>query len=156
MNTIYYKEQASRSTGKGQGSLEYLILITVSLVVAAVVVMFLSGSFGAQKSGVQYNTCRAAAQQCKTSLFADPTSSCDFCASACSDPSTNKPIFPNSVLCCRSGLASEIYENSTGTACTAASDTTVPEAVSSYCPTTPATNDVITFYANGTDLESGV
>ena len=74
---------------KGQGSLEYLIIIAGVLAVAAVVVLFLtSAGSGAAKSQIR-STCVTAAQQCKSLQLTNPGVTCpNACASACSDPRT--------------------------------------------------------------------
>lgn len=45
---------------KGQGSLEYLIIVAAVLAVAAIVVLFVTGAIGTSRSSGDLNACRAA------------------------------------------------------------------------------------------------
>ena len=51
---------------KAQGSLEYLIIIAAVLAIAAIVVLFLTGSFKSTNRGI--TQCKAAAASCATQL----------------------------------------------------------------------------------------
>ncbi|RLG21418.1 hypothetical protein DRN74_02540 [Candidatus Micrarchaeota archaeon] len=69
---------------RAQGSLEYLVLITVVLGISAVVIMFTLGAFGTQKTAGDLNKCKAAASQCLSQLLTG-ASDCPFCEDACID-----------------------------------------------------------------------
>ncbi len=83
---------------KGQGSLEYLIIVAAVLAVAAIVIMFITGALGGSRDAGNINQCRvaAAALYNEVELFGDPTSAHvgnleDECVQAC-EPSGNEDI----------------------------------------------------------------
>jgi hypothetical protein len=100
---------------RGQGSFEYLILIAVTLAVAGVTILFITGGLGGQKESAQWDVCRSAANQCKTNHVTLPADTCDFCNASCSDPTTMKVISDKAVECCRSGNPESIYDGFSGT-----------------------------------------
>lgn len=100
---------------KAQGSIEYLIIIGLALVLSGVVVLLVTGGFGGQKESVQWSICRSAATQCKLVHGATPADTCDFCNESCSDPATMVPISPKAVECCRAGQQGNIYSGFNGT-----------------------------------------
>lgn len=53
---------------KAQGSLEYLIIIAAVLAIVAIIVLFITGSFGASKSSADISKCKAAASRCDNEL----------------------------------------------------------------------------------------
>ncbi len=55
---------------KGQGSLEYLIIIAAVLAIAAIVVLFLTGAF--KQTGKDVAACKQAAGSCASSLVGAP------------------------------------------------------------------------------------
>ena len=67
---------------KGQGSLEYLIIVAVVLALIAIVVLFLTGILGGSKASGDLNKCRTAASQCLSEIIGGP-SSCAYCEDAC-------------------------------------------------------------------------
>lgn len=99
---------------KAQGALEYLIIIAAVLVISGVVVLLVSGSIGGQKTSFLYNSCRQAATECRITKLADPNIVCEACVDACTDPTSDKEIFPGAIECCQLGQSSSIYEGATG------------------------------------------
>ncbi len=69
---------------KGQGSLEYLIILAVILGVAAIVIFFVTGATGAAIEQGTMNKCREATAQCASLLFGG-SYDCTFCEEACID-----------------------------------------------------------------------
>jgi len=98
---------------KAQGSLEYLIIISVALAVVAIVSLIVVNSFGSQQNRYVYNTCASSAASCKISLSANPDFECSFCDTSCSF-ANGTSIFPSAVMCCKQGLTSKIYDGSPG------------------------------------------
>jgi hypothetical protein len=68
---------------KGQGSLEYLIIIAAVLAIAAVVVLYLSGVLTG--SPASFAECRLKASECEGMQIAGPFNCYDMCAAACID-----------------------------------------------------------------------
>jgi len=99
---------------KAQGSLEYLIIISAVLAIAAIVVLYLTGVFGGQVSTVSIGSCKQATVDCKASRMISPNDPCLACNSSCKDLTTGKEIFPNATLCCVQARAEMIYADSPG------------------------------------------
>jgi|GEM_PF-4674972 len=99
-----------------QGSLEYLIIIAAVLAISAVVVYFITGSLGVQKSKISIGQCKQAAADCKMNRLAsnDP---CVFCEDACigldgKDLMTGVTGCDSNGACgfCKQGEPEKIYE----------------------------------------------
>jgi len=99
---------------KAQGSLEYLIIIAAVLIVAGVTVLFVSGSAGASKQSALYSACQESAITCRSKHVLNPKDPCNFCNTACTDPTSEEEIFPGAIECCKLGKHNEIYEGSEG------------------------------------------
>ena len=69
-----------------QGSLEYLIIIAAVLAIAALVILFVTGSFGASKSSADISKCKAAASKCGVEKATSQQAPCTYCESACPKP----------------------------------------------------------------------
>ena len=98
---------------KAQGALEYLIIISVTLAIVAIITMVVVNSYYAQSSDYAFNTCREAASRCKMAISGNPSEPCLFCNNAC-NYSNGTEIFTNATTCCAKGKTSEIYSNSLG------------------------------------------
>ncbi len=85
-----------------QGALEYLIVIAAVLAIAAIVVLFVSGSFGVSKKGADVSACKAAAARCSVEKATSPGAPCDYCEQECSGLGS---IF---VTKCKQGAVDEI------------------------------------------------
>ncbi len=68
---------------KGQGALEYLIIVAAVLGITAVVVSFLSGAFASQKETASVSECKDAAGKCSNALVTSYNASCGYCEPAC-------------------------------------------------------------------------
>ena len=88
---------------RAQGSLEYLIIIAAILAIAAIVILFLTGVFGAGKTGASISNCRNAASKCATERATSVEPTCDYCNEACS-------AFPTKIPLCKEGNAEAIYQ----------------------------------------------
>ncbi len=99
---------------KAQGSLEYLVIIAVVLLVAGVVVYLVTGSAGSSKTNILMSNCQAAAEQCHLLKAANPNTVCSSCETQCVDSASGEEIFPGAIACCKAGNSSGIYEGSTG------------------------------------------
>jgi len=99
---------------KAQGSLEYLIIISAVLAIAAITVFYITGVFSSQKPGVSISTCREAASNCQASKMTSPNDPCTICDSACKDPTTNREVFTGATTCCKKARADMIYVGSSG------------------------------------------
>lgn len=72
---------------KGQGSLEYLIIIAAVLAIAAIVVLFLTGAFQGISSDV--TACKSAAARCATEQVTSAGATCSYCLAECTDAAGN-------------------------------------------------------------------
>lgn len=72
---------------KGQGALEYLIIIAAVLGISAVVVLFVSGAFTGATGGADISKCRLAAANCQKDMALGVSTSCNYCEEACRDSS---------------------------------------------------------------------
>jgi len=98
---------------RAQGSLEYLIIISVAIAVVAIVSMIIVNSFGQRQSDFVMASCTSAASTCRSTLIADPTASCDFCDTSCKFANGTE-IFSTATQCCTQGIPSRIYDGSLG------------------------------------------
>jgi len=101
---------------RAQGSLEYLIIITVAIAILAVVTSFVIGYFSTQSDQFYYASCSDAASLCKNTLIMDYSNECPTCDNACNF-SNGTEIFNTAALCCKQGKPESIYRGSPG--CTA-------------------------------------
>jgi len=96
---------------KAQGSLEYLVIIAVVLLVAGIVVYVVSGSAGNSVSSINFEQCKTAANQCRTNHLVNAHDPCNFCEKACTV--NGKDILEgtgfSAVELCKQGNVSEIY-----------------------------------------------
>jgi hypothetical protein len=88
---------------RGQGALEYLIIIAAVLGIGAVVVLFVTSTFVSQSSSASISACKLAAATCDNRLALGVTRSCPECISACVDPTTGLDIFPGARYLCEKG-----------------------------------------------------
>lgn len=102
---------------RGQGALEYLIIIAAVLAIAAVVVMFLTGALGGQRGAAGLGICKATAASCKTQKETAAGVNCtSMCAESCVDPTTAMDVMNPSVAgtdACSDDPAS-LYKDNTG------------------------------------------
>ena len=98
---------------KGQGALEYLIIIAAVLAVAAIVVYFLTGALGGQQEQASFAECKNAAAACKNSRLLTPMDPCVRCEEACSDIGSGEELYPGAVDCCKAGKPQYIYDGAT-------------------------------------------
>lgn len=99
---------------RGQGALEYLIIIAIVLSVSSIVVLYSTGIIGTQKTSVSLSSCKQASIDCKLSKMSAPTDPCDQCDSACIDSTTGEEIFAHATDCCKTGETDLIYEGTIG------------------------------------------
>ena len=87
---------------KGQGSLEYLIIIAAVLAIAAIVVLFLTGAF--KSTGQDVSACKAAASRCAIDLAtSNNQAECPYCDTECEG-------HDDWINSCRAGDPESIYE----------------------------------------------
>lgn len=107
---------------RGQGSLEYLIIIAAVLAISAVVVLFLTGAFGGTQSSAKLNECKSAAAQCLSSHLLSPNDPCVICDTACTDNAGNDILTGqpsdrsdtlSGVYFCSQGKPEEVYPRGT-------------------------------------------
>lgn len=98
----------SSSSRKAQGALEYLIILSAVLSIAAVVVLFVTGSFSTQKKQATLSQCRQAAAQCKSEKLISPTTKCPMCEEACKDPVTGEIVAEGALDLCKEGEPQKI------------------------------------------------
>ena len=98
---------------KGQGSLEYLIIIAAVLAIAAIVVLFLTGAFSSSQTDV--TECKQSAARCATELATSTGASCGYCVASCVDAannsvgvSTDLTLYANTTVACQAGAANYI------------------------------------------------
>jgi len=68
---------------RGQGALEYMIIIAAVLGISAVVVLFITGVFTGSTGGADLSKCRLAAANCQRDLTLGLGTSCMQCEAAC-------------------------------------------------------------------------
>ena len=95
---------------KGQGGLEYLIIIAAVLAISAVVVFFVTGSAGTSKSEAMYKNCQEAAVECSALKAINPNNPCNLCDDKCIDLVAETELFPGAIECCKKGQVEDIYE----------------------------------------------
>lgn len=102
---------------KAQGSLEYLIIVAAVLAIAAVVVLFLSGTFKGASGGTV--ACKNEASQCSITQATTTGHNCTSgCITACTGTDGKdviaKTVVPTTVNCVMSGAATGCANCSTG------------------------------------------
>ncbi|MEM3411929.1 MAG: class III signal peptide-containing protein [archaeon] len=99
---------------RAQGAMEYMIMITAVLVIASIIILFMTGVFKTTKSGGDIELCKQAAARCQQARLTNPNDPCNFCDEACS--SNGVDILDKSggsaIDCCKLGNVSAIYEGS--------------------------------------------
>lgn len=102
---------------KGQGSLEYLIIIAAVLSISAIIVLFLTGFFQGQSEAAMFAQCKQAATSCRSAKLLTPNDPCTICEDQCVDFHGNDLIagIPTCVegsACwfCKQGRPGEIYD----------------------------------------------
>jgi hypothetical protein len=70
---------------RGQGSLEYLIIIAAVLAIAAIVVLFLTGAFTSTTSTGGISVCKESASKCATERATSVGATCSYCNTACQE-----------------------------------------------------------------------
>ncbi len=95
---------------KGQGALEYLIIIAAVLGISAVVVLFVGGAFIGSSGGADLSKCRLAAANCQKDMATGLSITCPHCETACVD-SSGKDLLSKIQGCgtacqqCKQGIA---------------------------------------------------
>lgn len=93
---------------RGQGSLEYLIIIAAVLAIAAVVVLFLSGAFTSTQASGNVAKCKQQAAACSASLIGVVSTvscsdvACNLCT-ATTAVSTNTTKYATALAACKKG-----------------------------------------------------
>jgi len=98
---------------RAQGSLEYLIIIAVVLAVSGIVIGYMTGVVGGQKSKVTVTGCKQAAIDCKAAKMLSSNDPCTACDTACKD-SNGVALFDGAAFCCDHGLPEMVFANSPG------------------------------------------
>lgn len=98
---------------KAQGALEYLIILSAVLAVAAITVLFITGAFSGQKSSAAVSNCKNAAANCHVQKATSLNPPCTECDSACKDPATGQDIYTGAAACCKAGKPADIFLGST-------------------------------------------
>lgn len=95
---------------RGQGALEYLIIVAAVLAIAAIVVLFLTGAFRGTSAGATVADCKTAAAQCATDLATTTGAACPYCDERCADvgASTDTSLYPTTVDACKAGAPNYI------------------------------------------------
>ena len=89
---------------KGQGSLEYLIIIAAVLAISAIVVLFVTGAFSGAGAAKDVSLCKSVASNCGNKL-ATGGSACVECEEACAPGGRDATM---SVNLCKFGLTQSI------------------------------------------------
>lgn len=74
---------------RGQGALEYLVLIALILGITSAVVLWVTGAFSGQKAAAELAACRNAAIECRKAHFLNPADPCPICDQMCIDAAGN-------------------------------------------------------------------
>ncbi len=99
---------------KGQLSVEFLVLLAFSLLLAGLVVHLLVKPTQSSKQAMLIGDCQAAAQECAFIHRVNASYDCSFCENQCVYPNSNEEVFSGAVDCCKQGNASAIFIGSTG------------------------------------------
>lgn len=100
-----------RVTGsKGQGALEYLIIIAAVLAIAAIVVLFITGAFKGQSEAAKVAACKAASSRCAVDLATSAGAACSYCVDDCTDigvvaTASECSAYSDTVAACKSGAS---------------------------------------------------
>ncbi|MEM3572750.1 MAG: hypothetical protein QXJ62_00740 [Nitrososphaeria archaeon] len=91
-----------------------MIMITAVLVIASIIILFMTGVFKTTKSGGDIELCKQAAARCQQARLTNPDDPCNFCDEACS--SNGVDIFDSwggeAITCCKKADPSIIYYKS--------------------------------------------
>jgi len=117
---------------RGQGSLEYLIMIAVIIAITTVVTLIAVTYLGNQQGTYSLNNCKSAAAACKASLSANPLDKCSSCDTSCI-AGDGTEISTSAVKCCKMGKSDSIYAGATGTECTGCVDNSECTGASKCC-----------------------
>ena len=105
---------------KGQGALEYLIIVAAVLAIAAIVVMFLTGAFRGTQPSAVLSACRNAASQCANYLATTRTENCkgtqlgEECKKVCDPVLLKAPPYKSPEYACYVGDTNAILLRTTG------------------------------------------
>jgi hypothetical protein len=94
-------------TIKGQGALEYLIIVAAVLAIASVVVLFLTGAFGGAGTGASLSRCKQAAADCAIRWTTTVNPLCAECETACKDI-RGIEVKPGAVQLCKQGEVTKV------------------------------------------------
>lgn len=94
---------------KGQGSLEYLIIIVAILVIAATVVLFAGGYFNKTVGARTVATCKVAAADCASKAVTTRSPACTSCETACKY-ADGKELYPGAIGDCKAGKVRRISD----------------------------------------------
>ena len=102
---------------RGQGSIEYLIIIAVVIGIIAIVAFFVLNPAQSTLDSGQLAQCRSAARMCAASRQVAPNDPCTSCEGMCisnggNDIISGTPGEGQAVLCCKAGEPENIYEGS--------------------------------------------
>jgi hypothetical protein len=100
---------------RGQGALEYLIIIAAVLAISAIVVLFITGAFRGSSGSGDMSKCKLAAANCQRDAALGVGQTCNACSDACRG-SSGKEVIPGAIPCCKAGASNKIYTNSTACA----------------------------------------
>jgi hypothetical protein len=84
---------------RGQGAIEYLVVIAAVFGIAALVVLFLTGVMSASTSSASTALCKQAAASCSQRQYLGFTGECKECETACIDPKTRKDVIGGTLEC---------------------------------------------------------
>jgi hypothetical protein len=102
---------------RGQGALEYLIIIAAVLGISAIVVLFVSGTFSIGSTSANAALCKQATASCNNKLVTGISASCPECEEACIDQITRKDIIGGTIECgvgCLSCKKGKFYDITRG------------------------------------------
>ena len=99
---------------RAQGSLEYLIIIAIVLAVSGIVVGYMVGIVGGQRSTVTLTGCKQAAVDCKAAKLLSPSDPCLSCETSCRDSASGQEVSTSAVECCQNAQVENIYVGSPG------------------------------------------
>lgn len=132
---------------RGQGALEYLIIIAAVIAIAAIVILFLTGALTASRGAASLSTCKNAAAKCKTELVTSIDPPCPYCYDTCVNQA-GEEIFDGAYNMCLSGHPELIYEGSVDTTPPTLSNVDHPEITDTRARITWNTDEPATGIVN--------
>lgn len=102
-----------RFSGRAQGALEYIIIVSIALAIAGVTVYFVTGSAGQQRKSVKIQQCRQTAAECDLKKTGTSKATCPSCEEQCKFQNGSQ-VFNGALYCCEMGREDMIYEGSPG------------------------------------------